>query len=103
MTSYLQGKTLTITATFTVGGEETDPSTIELWTLSPAGEVETYTYETPSDPPTEGAMVRVSEGVYRQDVLFGEAGTWYLEWRGTGDAPTVGELSVTIDRSRFAG
>lgn len=93
MSSYINGDTIRVTATFTVDGAATDPTTVTLRVKAPSGTTTVYTY-------TDGHLTRVSAGVYRKDVLFNAAGSWYVRWEGTGAAAGVEEEAITVSRSK---
>jgi len=93
MSSYINGDTVRLSATFTVDGAATDPTTVTLRVKAPSGTVTSYTYAA-----TE--ITRVSTGVYRKDVLFDAAGTWYVRWEGTGAAAGVEEAAIVVSRSK---
>lgn len=77
---YANGSELaTLTNTFAVDGEPTDPDTVTLTVTSPSGDVATYTY-------ADTELGRDSAGAYRRDVACTEPGAWVYMWVGTGAA-----------------
>ena len=58
MSSYINGDTVRLSATFTVDGAVTDPTTIALRVKAPSGTVTSYTR-------VSAEITRVSAGVYR--------------------------------------
>ena len=67
-----------VTATCTVAGVATDPTTLTLRVKDPTGATTTYTLV--SSP----ALVKDSTGVYHYDLAASIAGTWSYHWEGTG-------------------
>lgn len=86
---YHQGDTLRLQCSFTVSDTLTDPSTITLKTLDPAGTTSTYTYAL-------AEVTKSGTGVYYKDVNFDKEGTWYWKWIGTGTVAAVDEGKVNI-------
>lgn len=83
-----------LTATFTVGGAVTDPTTIELKVKDPAGTITTYTFAL-------AQVIRSSAGVYYYDVTPDQSGTWYYHWKGTGTAQAAAEHEFQVKVSKF--
>lgn len=93
MSSYINGDTIRLSATFTVDGAATDPTTVTLRVKAPSGTVTAYTH-------ADAEIARVSDGVYRKDVPFDAAGSWYVRWEGTGAAAGVEETAIVVSRSK---
>jgi len=73
---------VTLSNTFTVDGVATDPTTVSLTVVDPAGTSTTYTY-------AAAAITRTSAGLYTKDVACTLAGRWQAVWTGTGTASDV--------------
>jgi hypothetical protein len=84
---YYIGQTVRITATFKVGGVETDPTTVTLKVKSPSGVTTPYTYSL-------AELERVSAGVYYKDVALSETGRWSYGWVGTGAVAAAVEQTM---------
>jgi hypothetical protein len=80
MSSYDRGDLVRITATFTAGGVNTDPSAVYLYLRAPDGTLTTLQYG------VDAAVVKTSTGVYRYDYSATSKGDVYYRWAGTGAA-----------------
>lgn len=78
------GDTYTATATFTVGGVLTNPTSISLTVTAPDG---TATSPTPTNDST---------GVYHYDQALSSAGVWSFVFTGTGTAAGVQTSTITV-------
>lgn len=94
MASYLEGSTIRLTATFVVGGSNTDPTTVTLKLENPSGTQTTYTY-------AAGQIVRSAKGIYYRDVTPDAVGEWTYRYIGTGDAAGVAETTFRITPSEI--
>jgi hypothetical protein len=74
----------TLTNTFSAGSPSvpTDPTTVSLTIVSPAGVSTTYTYGA-------AQITRTGTGVYTKDIACTEDGIWQYVWVGTGTASDV--------------
>ena len=93
--AYDKGKTIRLSALFTVGGVATDPTTVTLKVKKPRGGVVSYTYAL-------AEVTKDSTGNYHKDVVGSESGTWYHQWIGTGTCETAEEDSFIINASEFS-
>ena len=84
-----------ISATFTVGGAATDPTTVTLRIKDPSGNKTVYTYAL-------AEITKDSAGVFHKDITVDEAGCWYYRWEGTGTVQAVDEDYFYV-RSRQVG
>src|SRR4030066_180526 len=76
--AYDKGKTIRLSALFTVGGVATDPTTVTLKVKKPRGGIVTYTYAL-------AEITKDSTGNYHKDVVGHEAGTRYHQWIRTSE------------------
>ena len=67
---------------FTVGGTNTDPTTISLTVQDPTGTNTSY---------TTGDVTKASTGSYYKDVTVNIEGTWAWRWAGTGSVIAADE------------
>lgn len=81
------GDNAVLTTTFTVGGVNTDPTTVVLTVQAPDG-----TETTPS-------VSNTAVGVYTADFEVDQAGTWLYRWVGSGAAVGVDEGAFRVDYS----
>jgi hypothetical protein len=82
----------TLSNTFTVSGDATDPTTISLAVTTPAGVPTTYTY-------AAAQITRTGVGAYSKDIACSEAGTWSYVWTGTGTASDVVAGNWTVSEA----
>lgn len=103
MNTYTAGQVLVCTATFTVSGVNTDPTTVEFkYALSTSGSTvngttTTLTYSGATQPAL-GVVAKTATGVYEAqvDTTGMGAGDLTYEWVSTGAAQTVGSSVVQI-------
>lgn len=95
MNFYDIGDAIRLSATFTVGGVATDPTTLTLRIKAPGGTETTYTYG------TDAALVKDSVGVYHLDYLPPVAGGYTYRWAGTGAAQAASETPFSVRLSAF--
>ncbi len=81
------------TATFTVNGTPTDPTTITATVRKPNGTTTAYVYGTDAWP------TRSSAGIYVVDIVGNASGIWRVRFEGTGAAQTAVERMFVIDQS----
>src|SRR4030065_610046 len=93
--AYDKGKTVRVSALFTVGGEATDPTTVPLKGRKPGSGVVSYTYAL-------AEVTKDSTGNYHKDIVGNESGSWYHQWIGTGTCETAEEDSFIINASGFS-
>lgn len=92
----VQGTRVRFSAGFqTLAGMATDPTTVTLTTLNPAGVQTAYTY-------AGGDIVKDSVGNYHIDLTLSTAGEWAASWTGTGALVAYDEWDFDVLRSRFA-
>jgi hypothetical protein len=92
---YDIGDGLVATVTFDVAGVATDPTTVTAKVRNPAGTVTTYTYSAAPGQP-DPHIVRSSAGVYTLTLVPDAAGTWLVQWTGTGAVTAVDDQSYTV-------
>lgn len=76
------GDAAVLTATFTVLGTLTDPTTVALEVKNPSASVTTYTY-------ADADITKTSTGVYTMTLtptILNAVGTWRYSWLSTGTA-----------------
>lgn len=77
MADHDVGEIARLSCAFTVAAAATDPTTVALTVVSPAGTSTTYTY-------AGGTLVKDSTGNYHKDLTPADAGWWRYYWIGTG-------------------
>lgn len=82
------------TATFTVSGVATDPTTVTLKVKDPSGNTDTYTYAL-------SQITKSSTGVYYKNIPIDEAGDWWYRWEGAGAVVAAYEGYFRVRRSQF--
>jgi hypothetical protein len=85
-----------VSATFQVGGADTDPTTITVLHRNPSGTLTTWVYG------TDAEVVKNATGQYHADIDIDEAGRWWYRWVGTGTAQAAEESSFLIDTTETA-
>lgn len=99
ITHYDQGDVWTPQASFTVGGNPTDPTNITVRIKEPDG---TVTVLGPVAGGTGGGgITRVSAGVFKTDIALDDAGYWFARFEGTGTAAATEEHQAVVDPSEF--
>src|SRR4030067_468947 len=93
--AYDKGKTIRLSALFTVGGVAPDPTTVTLKVKKPRGGIVTYTYAL-------AEITKDSTGNYHKDVVGSESGTWYHQWIGAGTWAPAEEGCFIIHASEFS-
>ena len=88
-TTYDKGDLVRLTATFTVSGAVTDPTTVTLYIRSGAGVLTTLVYGSSS-------ITKVSVGVYRYDYSAATAGDVSFRWAGTTPAQSADQDSFFV-------
>lgn len=95
---YDIGQLVPISALFEdADGVDTDPSTVTLEVLDPAGNTRTYLY---GASPTE--VIRDSAGNYHVDVEADQAGDWFYKWSSTGSGQAAQEGQFMVAPGHFA-
>jgi len=84
-----------LSASFTVNGVATDPTTVTLKIMPDGGSETVYEYGT--DPELE----KESVGNYFCDFAIPSEGDWYYKWYGTGDAYAAKQGSFEVIDSYF--
>lgn len=79
----------TLTNTFKVNGNPTDPDTVSLVVTTPSQSSTTYTY-------AAAEITKSSTGVYTKNVQCSEAGEWTFEWTGSGTVDDVEAGTWTV-------
>jgi hypothetical protein len=77
-----------------ISGALYDPSAVRFRLRSPAGTVESWTYQTGPE------IVRASTGVFSIDVTLTTSGVWTWRWEGGDTVSTTTEGSVTVAASK---
>src|SRR3990170_3210522 len=80
--AYDKGKTIRLSALFTVGGVATDPTTVTLKVKKPRGGIVTYTYAL-------AEITKDSTGNYHKDVAGNESGTGVHPQSGDADLQAI--------------
>lgn len=93
--TYDIGDQVRVTVTFSVGGINTDPTTITLKVKDPSHNVDTYTYAL-------GQLVKSATGIYYKDISIDEAGIWHYRFEGTGAVISADEDYFQVDYSAFS-
>jgi uncharacterized protein YfaS (alpha-2-macroglobulin family) len=88
------GDTMHLRATFKKDGVPTDPTTIALSIMTPAGAVTTYTH-------AAAQITKDATGIYSKDVAVPTEGTWRWRWVGTGTVGAASEGKVRVRTSMF--
>lgn len=91
MAAYDVGDSAVLTATFTVSGTNTDPTTVTLYVNDPSGNVSSYTY-------AGGTITKTATGIYTKTITLDEAGTWPYLWVTTGTAAAAEEGSLSVEK-----
>lgn len=100
VTHYDEGDVWTPEATFSVGGANTDPTTVTFKYMAPDGTVTTVG---PVSGATGGSGInRTATGVYTSSVTLTAVGRWYARFEGTGTAAATGEYEAIVDPSAFS-
>lgn len=95
MSRFTKGQVVTVTATFYVGDEPTDPTTVIFKVKRPNGTIDTHTYGVGSD------VTRVSEGVFTLDIDCDQSGEFWYRAEGTGMVEDAFENYFVVNTSRF--
>ncbi len=88
-TTYDVGDVARLTATFTQAAVATDPGTVALTLVTPAGVSTTYTYGA-------AELVKASTGIYYRDVAIAEAGRYRWRWLSTGTGAAAAESFLLV-------
>jgi hypothetical protein len=87
---------VTLSNTFAVDGVATDPTTVTLTVVDPAGASTSYTY-------AGATITRTGAGAYSKDVACASAGRWQAVWTGTGTASDIVPVTWEVrDTARLA-
>ena len=93
--TYDVGQEVRSNVTFTVGGVDTDPTTITFRYLDPAGNATAWVFGV--DP----EVVQDAVGQYHADWTLDEEGGWYYRWEGTGTVIAAAERYFEVRESKF--
>ncbi len=96
MNKYKYGTLVRMSAAFTVGGVDTNPTTLVYKLKNPAGDVTTYTYGVDVQLVKDGG-----DGHYHVDYTTLSAGLHSYRFVGTGAAAVAGEKQFQVDASPF--
>jgi hypothetical protein len=96
MNSYTLGTLIRLTATFAVGGVNTDPTVVTFKVKVPSGTITTYVYG------TDAQLVKSATGVYYVDYTTVAEGIHAWRMQGTGAAIGAEEQQFTVKDSRFS-
>lgn len=92
---YDVGDVVRTRATFKVGNQETDPTTVQFKFKTPAGVTTTYTYG------VGGQVVRDGHGHYYVDLPLNASGDWSYRWVSTGTAAGAIERRILVKPTEF--
>lgn len=95
MNNYSVGQSVTVQATFSVNGVNTDPTVIDVKTIDPSGNFITVTY------PNQ-AMTNPAVGIYTYTFTPGVQGEWYYRFEATGLVIAAQESSLYAGPTRFS-
>jgi len=95
MAEYNNGTPLRLSATFSLLGVPTDPTSVVLRLRKPTGSLLAYTFG--AGP----SIVRTGPGVYHCDLLEYLRGQWFLQWEGTGTVPVWVEDTFTLNAKQY--
>ena len=90
MATFDRGDLVRLTATFAVGGVNTDPAAVYLYLRSANGTLTTLQYG------VDAAIVKSATGVYRYDYSASAAGNVTYRWAGTGAAQAAEQGSFFV-------
>lgn len=91
---YDIGDRVHLTAKFTVGGVNTDPTAVLVRTKDPSGNITVYTLAL-------GTVTKTGVGLYYRDISIDESGDWFYRWEGTGAVETADEAQIIAEQSEF--
>lgn len=92
--TYDKGDVAVLSGAFDdASGTATDPTTIVLKYINPAGTVTTLTYPT--------GIVKDATGRYHYDLTLNASGTWAYRWEGTGAVVAAGEKKLVVRSTAF--
>jgi hypothetical protein len=57
------------------------------------------TVQAPDGTLTTPSVTNDSTGVYSADVTLDQAGTWYVEWQGSGTVVAAGDTAIAVRQS----
>lgn len=93
--TYAKNKYVKITGTFSVSSVNTDPTTITLNVMTPAGVSTAYTYAL-------SQVTKSATGIYYKNVQLTSSGNWTYNWVGTGTvADTSLDYTIYVQDSVF--
>lgn len=91
---YDKGDKVHLTAAFSVGGVDTDPTAVVCKVKDPSGNVDVYTFAL-------GQVTKSSVGHYYKDISIDESGEWFYRWEGTGAMEAAEETHLVAEVSEF--
>jgi len=89
MDRFVLGSPVTVTATFSVSGAPTDPTTLVLTVMHPDGVIDADDAVNPAAPTLP--IVRDGAGSFHAVITPATMGRWVYRWVGTGTAPGANE------------
>jgi hypothetical protein len=89
------------TASFTVGGTPTDPTTLTTRLLAPDGTLTTASYSVASLTTVSSPVAKTTTGTFVYSVSIDQAGHWYTRFEGTGAATAAEDSEAIVDPSPF--
>lgn len=92
LNEYDFGQTVKVSGQFKVDDVLTDPTTITLTVITPAGVSTDYTY-------AAAQVTKDATGVYSKSVVGNEVGEWIYKWTGTGAVAAVGQARFAVRRA----
>lgn len=93
--TYDIGDVVRLSVDFKVGSTLTDPTTVTLKIMDPAGTTSTFTY-------AGAQVVKDATGEYHYDYSPTTAGEYHWRWEGTGSAKAASEGTFIVRRSQFS-
>jgi len=91
---YSVGDLVNCRATFTEGGVDVDPMTIEMHVRVPDGTVDIYTH-------AGGTVTRTAVGVYESEFEVTQFGVYHYKWVSTGPGQAAAEMGFQTFYTSF--
>ncbi len=89
------------TASFTVSGTPTDPTTLTTRLLKPDGTLSTASYSVATLTTVSSPVAKSTTGTFVYSVSLDQAGHWYARFEGTGAATAAEDSEAIVDPSPF--
>ena len=93
--SYPRGTIARLQTTVKVGATVTDPTTLTLQVMTPAGTETSYTY-------AAAQLTKSGTGVYYRDVTLSLEGVWKYRFASTGTAEGANWTQLTVTEDPFS-